>query len=323
MSQVISKVCCVCGQDVAQQKRTKDAGGNYYCQPCWSRRLQPAREQEIAVAGDPLEELAAEVPTNSAGGGGVTAGRGSGVDLALRIGFFLALAFMLLSLLAAVVTGTRNIGAGIASGAASILLWGGLAFALRVAAKKRTPSAQAEPRPASNRSVLIALGLIVVAVVGTFLVYYKLYMAPIHDSIVADNARNSAKPGTPPPVTVGDDPAKSFEAFCELLYTEFRSRFHDKRISLDESTIAVYAISDKYSINVHKTQSLTTPYIGTLTFEYAEVQDWGNGKIIPPSRKSGTITIIGQNDKWLLNEFSTLFPWKLEDGIREIAGQPK
>lgn len=29
-----AKRCTTCGQDVSQQKRTKDAAGNYYCQLC-------------------------------------------------------------------------------------------------------------------------------------------------------------------------------------------------------------------------------------------------------------------------------------------------
>lgn len=34
----ISKVCCACGVDVAQQRRVKDDTGRYYCHPCWSER---------------------------------------------------------------------------------------------------------------------------------------------------------------------------------------------------------------------------------------------------------------------------------------------
>ncbi len=37
MSQVISKVCRLCGKDVARLPRTKDTLGNYYCQPCYSQ----------------------------------------------------------------------------------------------------------------------------------------------------------------------------------------------------------------------------------------------------------------------------------------------
>ena len=35
MSQVNQKVCRICGQDVSGKKRTKDAAGHYYCQPCY------------------------------------------------------------------------------------------------------------------------------------------------------------------------------------------------------------------------------------------------------------------------------------------------
>jgi hypothetical protein len=45
MAQVLQKVCCICGKDVAQQKRTKDSEGNYYCGDCYS-----AEHQGIAKA---------------------------------------------------------------------------------------------------------------------------------------------------------------------------------------------------------------------------------------------------------------------------------
>ncbi|MDB5357041.1 MAG: hypothetical protein JWN24_3494 [Phycisphaerales bacterium] len=37
-----TKVCVTCGIDVSQRKRTKDAEGNYYCEPCWAARAQAA-----------------------------------------------------------------------------------------------------------------------------------------------------------------------------------------------------------------------------------------------------------------------------------------
>jgi hypothetical protein len=41
MTQAIQKVCRVCGIDVANQKRTKDTLGNYYCHPCYSKSRTP------------------------------------------------------------------------------------------------------------------------------------------------------------------------------------------------------------------------------------------------------------------------------------------
>jgi hypothetical protein len=34
------KTCSVCGVDVAGRKRTKDTAGRYYCQPCWTAKVQ-------------------------------------------------------------------------------------------------------------------------------------------------------------------------------------------------------------------------------------------------------------------------------------------
>jgi hypothetical protein len=38
-----AKVCVTCGTDVSQRKRTKDAEGNYYCEPCWAAKVDAAR----------------------------------------------------------------------------------------------------------------------------------------------------------------------------------------------------------------------------------------------------------------------------------------
>ena len=39
------KLCVSCGIDVTHLTRTRDASGNYYCQPCWDEALRLAREQ--------------------------------------------------------------------------------------------------------------------------------------------------------------------------------------------------------------------------------------------------------------------------------------
>jgi hypothetical protein len=39
------KLCVACGIDVTHLTRTRDASGNYYCQPCWDEALRLAREQ--------------------------------------------------------------------------------------------------------------------------------------------------------------------------------------------------------------------------------------------------------------------------------------
>lgn len=39
------KLCIRCGIDVTHLTRTRDAVGNYYCQPCWDEALRIAREQ--------------------------------------------------------------------------------------------------------------------------------------------------------------------------------------------------------------------------------------------------------------------------------------
>ncbi len=38
----IPKLCCICSQDIAGKKRTKDQQGNYYCAPCFIKRYTPS-----------------------------------------------------------------------------------------------------------------------------------------------------------------------------------------------------------------------------------------------------------------------------------------
>ena len=52
MSQVVEKFCRICGDDVSSKKRTKDAIGNYYCQPCYA-----AASVQYGV-GSPADALA-------------------------------------------------------------------------------------------------------------------------------------------------------------------------------------------------------------------------------------------------------------------------
>lgn len=62
MSQVVQKMCRVCGTDVANQKRTKDAAGNYYCQPCYEQAANPkanAATSRRCSCGAALDEDAA------------------------------------------------------------------------------------------------------------------------------------------------------------------------------------------------------------------------------------------------------------------------
>lgn len=49
MGQPISKMCCVCGADVSQEKRTKDKQGRYYCQSCLTARVQPTHAVASSV----------------------------------------------------------------------------------------------------------------------------------------------------------------------------------------------------------------------------------------------------------------------------------
>lgn len=52
MDGVVQKICCICGLDVQQLRRTKDRRGNYYCKPCYTSRLEAYRQR--------LSELAAQ-----------------------------------------------------------------------------------------------------------------------------------------------------------------------------------------------------------------------------------------------------------------------
>jgi hypothetical protein len=235
MSQIMNKVCRVCGEDVSAKKRTKDTQGNYYCQPCYDDQVataKPRASHQESPSGHSAINEASHVCTACGGSFSVndvyedsgrivckqcfesqnvssaprparaptaspsTGKSGGGTALALRVGFVLALVFLGLSLLGSITAAMRNTGAGVASAAASILLWGGLAFALRVASKKTDAAHQnvrGSESKSSNRSVGIALTMIVVAVVGTFIVYYQVYMAPTHNSIVADNVKMAAR----------------------------------------------------------------------------------------------------------------------------------
>jgi hypothetical protein len=58
MPVTIEKKCVICGKDVSTEKRTKDARGNYYCEPC---RL--ARIEAIRASGAPQPAAAPAEPT--------------------------------------------------------------------------------------------------------------------------------------------------------------------------------------------------------------------------------------------------------------------
>lgn len=54
------KTCIVCGVDVGGRKRTKDTAGRYYCQPCWTAKVQagvaatlsrPSPQPAVATVG--------------------------------------------------------------------------------------------------------------------------------------------------------------------------------------------------------------------------------------------------------------------------------
>jgi hypothetical protein len=51
----VTKICVICGSDVAQVKRTKDAAGNYYCQPCWDKARE-AQTTATPVDAGPREK---------------------------------------------------------------------------------------------------------------------------------------------------------------------------------------------------------------------------------------------------------------------------
>jgi hypothetical protein len=52
-----AKICTDCGIDVCGQKRTKDTAGRYYCQPCWTAKVQAgaatALSRQPAMAAAP------------------------------------------------------------------------------------------------------------------------------------------------------------------------------------------------------------------------------------------------------------------------------
>jgi len=57
MSTVVQKICCVCGQDVSQAKRTKDAAGNYYCAPCWAEAVRAGAARQAKQTVAPVQTL--------------------------------------------------------------------------------------------------------------------------------------------------------------------------------------------------------------------------------------------------------------------------
>ena len=57
MATTAVKVCRSCGIDVSAQKRTKDQLGNYYCQPCWSRK---PRARAASTGGSIAEQQVSE-----------------------------------------------------------------------------------------------------------------------------------------------------------------------------------------------------------------------------------------------------------------------
>jgi hypothetical protein len=56
-----SKICRSCGIDVANQPRTKDGTGNYFCQPCWNSRIAEAKSVVDLAEQTPPEEY--DIPT--------------------------------------------------------------------------------------------------------------------------------------------------------------------------------------------------------------------------------------------------------------------
>src|ERR1700729_4261908 len=40
--QVSRKICVGCKADISHQPRTKDQQGNYYCAPCWRKKMHDA-----------------------------------------------------------------------------------------------------------------------------------------------------------------------------------------------------------------------------------------------------------------------------------------
>ena len=56
------KACSVCGIVVSHQRRTKDAQGRYYCQPCWSTKVQDGTAWGATQAGSIPASDTAELP---------------------------------------------------------------------------------------------------------------------------------------------------------------------------------------------------------------------------------------------------------------------
>jgi hypothetical protein len=76
MSTAAVKVCLVCGKDVANAKRVKDAQGNYYCEACQAAaaaKRQGAPKPVAVVMGDAKKQ-----PATVAAKGGDGAGEGGG-----------------------------------------------------------------------------------------------------------------------------------------------------------------------------------------------------------------------------------------------------
>ncbi len=116
------------------------------------------------------------------------------------------------------------------------------------------------------------------------------------------------------------DPNASFEAFVATVYKQFYTDFNGKALNFDGPVaITTYSFPDTYSINLHKSQSETTPYVGTLTINYTYVDQSRSGVIDEQRHDSGTVTIVSQNGKWMISDVSSLFPYKLETGVRDIA----
>src|SRR4051812_15152496 len=58
MTQMVAKICCVCGKDVSQVKRTKDVHANYYCNPCYAAKVS---SEGVARQSDPVASVATAV----------------------------------------------------------------------------------------------------------------------------------------------------------------------------------------------------------------------------------------------------------------------
>ncbi|MGN6366944.1 MAG: hypothetical protein ACTHN5_01655 [Phycisphaerae bacterium] len=58
----VQKICVGCSADVANQKRVKDAQGNYYCQGCYEARLAEKKAGARAAQPEPVAAAAAAAP---------------------------------------------------------------------------------------------------------------------------------------------------------------------------------------------------------------------------------------------------------------------